>query len=123
MQNPNIPHLTINIVPPQDGQKYQVVEFHGELDKAGLSLISAQLNTLVENFPYAHLVFNFSDLNFINSEGIGLLMTLHSHLTNMGKNLILVAAKANVKDVLNVIGILNVLKTFYSIEEFLKNNQ
>ncbi len=122
MQNPNIAHLTTNIVPVIDGQSYQVVEFHGDLDQAGLSLISTQINTLAENFSYEHLVFDFGDLNFINSEGIGFLMTLHSHLANRKKSLVLVAAKAHVKDVLGVIGILNVLKVFESMGEFLKNN-
>lgn len=131
MQNPNIAHLTINIFPVDrskaevnnNEKSYQVVEFHGELDKAGLILIVAELNALVENFPYEHLVFDFSDLNFINSEGIGFLMTLHSHLANRKKSLVLVGAKAHVQDVLKVIGILNVLQLFNTVEEFLQNKQ
>jgi len=112
------PVLTINIQPPDDKKVYQIVELKGDMDKEGLILVKSQLEELTENFPYKYFVFDFSGLNFINSESIGFLMALHSHLIKSKKILVVTAAKAHVKDVLSVIGILSVIQYYDSFEAF-----
>ncbi len=102
--------------PDKDG--FTIVSFKGELDKAGLDVVKEELNKLAEEFDSKYLVFDFSELNFINSEGIGFLMTIHYRLTKREKELIVVGAAEHVYDVLKVIGLLSVMKHFKTIEEF-----
>lgn len=120
MHNPNLPHLNINLMPSV--KNYQVVSFDGDLDRAGQNAIQEQIDKLVSNFSYTFLVFDFNNLNFINSEGIGLLMTIHAHLVKTKKGLIIIRAKSHVKDVLGAIGIFSLLPYYETLEDFLKKN-
>lgn len=120
MKNPNDPNLEIRL--PPAGSNYQSVEFYGDLDKAGQNIVQERIDKIVSDFNYPFLIFDFSNLNFINSEGIGLLMTIHSHLVKTNKELVIIGAKSNVKDVLDVIGIFSLLKYYRTLEDFLGNN-
>jgi len=108
------------IVPVQTGNDYQIVELHGEMDKAGLKTVKDDLLDYVEHFPFGYLVIDLTNLEFINSEGVGFLMTLYSHLVKIKKNLVLIGAKSQVKDVLSIIGILNFIPYHDLIEDFLR---
>jgi len=118
--NPYEPNITIAIHPPDEEKNYQIVELSGDMDKQGLAKIKPQLEQLSENFSYQYLVFDLSHLNFINSESIGFLMALYSHLVKMKKIFVITDAKEHVKDVLSVIGILGIIQYYDSIETFKK---
>ncbi len=111
------PSIDMKISEP-DAAGYVVVKFSGELDKAGLEVVKEDLNKLTESVNEKYLVLDFSDLNFINSEGIGFLMTMHYRLSKKEKDLVVVGAAEHVYDVLKVIGLLSVMKHFGSLEEF-----
>lgn len=113
-----LPTLTLDIQDPDAQKNYQVVAFHGDMDKAGLGLVKDKLESLVSSFHHKYLVFDFSALNFINSESIGFLMALHSHLVKESKNLVIISASEHVKDVLSVIGILAVITYHDNLDTF-----
>ena len=113
-------NLNLTILPSPNNGKYQVVKFAGDLDKAGLQSIQEKIDALVESFSQPYLVFDFSDLNFINSESIGFLTTIHSHLIKNNKSLVLIQAKANVKDVFTVIGLFTFISYYDSLAAFLE---
>lgn len=114
------PLLTLNVAPPDEKNLFQVAELHGEMDQAGLLAVKAQLEQLVDNFPCRYLVFDCKDLAYINSDGIGFLMSLHAHLVKDGKGLVIVSTKPNVQDVLMAIGVLSVFEYHSSLEDFKK---
>lgn len=114
------PMLTLKVQPPDIEKSYQIFELDGDMDKVGLDAVKEKLEGLAENFPYKYFVFDFTSLNFINSESIGFLMALHSHLAKMKKSLIFVSAKAHVKDVFSVIGILTLIEYHDTLEDFKK---
>lgn len=116
-----LPTLTLDIQDPDARKNYQVVAFHGDMDKAGLGLVKDKLESLVSSFHHKYLVFDFTALNFINSESIGFLMALHSHLVKESKNLVIVSASEHVKDVLSVIGILAVITYHDNLDTFKKH--
>lgn len=116
------PNLTIEVVQPSAEQNYQVITFNGDFDKAGLAEVKDRLEQAVDNLKKGYLLFDFKDLNFINSECIGFLMSLHSHMIKEKKVLVLVNAKNHVKDVFEVIGILNVIEYADSVEAFTKKS-
>lgn len=101
-----------------DKAGFLVVSFKGELDKAGLDVVKEELNKLSDETESRYLVFDFTELNFINSEGIGFLMTIHYRLTKKGQELVVVGAAEHVYDVLKVIGLLSVMKHYKTMEEF-----
>ena len=116
----DISAFEFNILQSRSNEDYQVVSFSGDLDKLGLNKVKPDLEKLVNGSSKKYLVFDFSRLSFINSEGIGFIMALHSHLVKNKQSLVVVNAIAHVKDVLSVIGILNVVEYFDSFEQFLQ---
>lgn len=112
--------LVITVKPLDDEKRIQIVEFDGEFDKAGYTDVHEQLNKSVKSFSGSKLVFDFTKLKFINSEGIGYLMEVHAHLVKEDKQLVLVGANAHVKDVFGTIGLSEIITLYPSMDEFLK---
>lgn len=112
-------NLQIAIAKPTDG--YQVIEFSGAMDKAGLTANKPAIENLVQSYSLNYLIFDMTRLDFINSESIGFLMSIHSHLVKSGKKLVVISAKPNVKDVFQVIGLFDVIPYFDSLKQFQDN--
>ncbi len=114
--------LTLEIQAPVAEKNYQLVAFDGEFDKAGFSAIKNQLDKFFKDFAAKTLVFDFANMTFINSESIGYLMEIHTHLAKKNQALVIVAPKANVKDVFEAIGIQQIVSVYKDLPEFLAKN-
>lgn len=113
--------IALDIKPSGHHKDYRLISFIGNLDKAGLDEVRAQIEEIVESVhDEKYLVFNFEDLEFINSEGIGFLLMLHTRLVKKDKKLIIVHAVDHVKDVLDVIGMLKIIDYYPNFEAFEK---
>lgn len=89
-----------------------IVEFHGEIDKSTIDIFKNTVTPLVEQNPSSRFIFDFTDLKFINSEGIGSLMAFHTRLVKREKKLILVGLQSNVRDVLDLIGLTKLIPNY-----------
>lgn len=115
------PNLDIDVQQVSDGQSFQVVKFTGEFDKAGHVEIRDELDSAVDNFSVKSLVFDFTGLRFINSEGIGYLMEIHTHLIQRGRQLVIVGLAPNIKDVFEAIGIKEIIPIYDGLSDFINN--
>jgi len=113
------PTLTITSKEVAAGQNYQVVEFHGDFDKAGYTDVRPELDKAVQGLNLIDLIFDFTDLKFINSESIGYLMEIHAHLVKIGKALKLVGPNAHIKEVLQTIGIAEIIPIYDDLNSYL----
>jgi stage II sporulation protein AA (anti-sigma F factor antagonist) len=118
MQNPNVSNLLIKVAVHKD-HDYTVVTFDGDLDKLGLESVRQQIDELVEKLETKYLVYDFTDLNFINSESIGYVITVYYRLIKKEKILAVVSASEHVKDVLQVIGINEMVGVYGDTKAFL----
>lgn len=114
-------NLTINLDEAKDEDKFQVVSFTGEFDKAGHSEIKEGLDSIVRDFKRVFLVFDFDNLKFINSEGIGYLMEIHTHLIKNDQKLVIIGLRDHIKDVFETIGINEIIPVFDDLDAFLNN--
>lgn len=112
------PSIAVEEKKSPKGQVYTVVVFKGDLDKDGLENVRGSIDEVVENLKSDMLVFNFTQLNFVNSESIGFILTVHYRLLKKQKKLMLVGANEHVKDVLDVIGLNKIISHFGSMSEF-----
>lgn len=100
---------------------YKVLAFSGEFDKAGFAEIKDSITEFVKNFDLKFLIFDFGNLKYINSEGIGFLMEVHTHLIQRGRKLIICGLNDHVKDVFQTIGISEIVSIFKSLSEFVNS--
>ena len=111
--------LKVDIKDAEDG--YQVVAFAGEFDKAGYSGIKTELTAFLKSFEKKSMIFDFSDLKFINSEGIGFLMELHTHLKKEAKHFVIVGSDDHILDIFETIGIKEVIPLHKNLKAYLQN--
>lgn len=117
MKNPNLPDLIVKSVPVKNNN-YMVLSFDGDLDKLGLESVRTQIDAIVDKLETKYIVFDFTSLNFINSESIGYLITIHYRLIKKDKSLVIVKASKYVEDVLQVIGVSDFIKNYESLADF-----
>lgn len=86
----------------------QVILFSGQLDKLGLEKIRKELEEMLEKSASKNFIFDFAELEFINSESIGFLVSLRAHLAKKSRNIHLIHLNSHVRDVLDTIGLLTV---------------
>ena len=114
--------ITVDIKPQGFKKEYRLVSFIGSLDKAGLTEVRDQIEEVTEAVrDEQYLVFNFENLEFINSESIGFLLMIHTRFVKKDKKLVIVDAVDHVKDVLEVIGMLKIVEYHPTLEEFERN--
>lgn len=122
MRNPNDANILLKVEDSQE-KDFVVLSFDGDLDKLGLESVKKQIDSIVENASKTWMVFDFTGLNFINSESIGFLTTVHYRLIKKDKRLVIIGASDHVFDVLQVIGITQFIKSFANLtafEDFIK---
>ena len=95
----------------------KVVAIIGEMDEASLDPLKAQLDPLLEDMNVKTILFNLSNLEFINSKGIGYLVSVHTHLSKDQRVLILAGANETVMDVISLVGLTTIIKYFGTVEE------
>ena len=113
------PNLNVTIEEPNKEKNYQIVRFSGEFDKAGHTEVRGHLDDCIENFQSKSLIFDFAALKFINSEGIGYLMEIHTHLVQRDKQLVVIGLNSHVKDVFETIGIAEIIPIYSDLDDFL----
>jgi anti-anti-sigma factor len=112
---------TLITVTPQDIQpnsNYQVFAFDGELDKSNLPVISEAIKDTFEN-NIGNVIFDFTKLKFVNSEGLGFIVSLHYKFSKINKKLHIIGIQPNIQDIFNLIGIPTIIKCSNTLEEAL----
>ena len=109
--------LSLKFVTDVRDTDYEVVEFHGELDKSTQESAEKQILELLGTYTRRWLILDLSDLKYINSEGIGFLVSLHTKLTKKEQQLLLCSVASNVSDIFEVIGLGRIIQTFPSVAE------
>jgi stage II sporulation protein AA (anti-sigma F factor antagonist) len=110
--------LTVNI---SDGPNVasKVVLLTGEMDETSIESIRQQLDPVLNDQNVKTLVFDLSKLEFINSKGIGYIVSVHTHLSKDKRELILTCASEAVMDVISLVGLTTIIKYFATLEEAL----
>ncbi|MEK7673335.1 MAG: STAS domain-containing protein [Patescibacteria group bacterium] len=117
------PNLTIDISTLGDFPSAKLVKFKGDFDKAGYGENKESIDAAVKDSEEKYLVFDFSELKFINSEGIGYLIEVHTHLVQRGRKLVVFGLLDHVMDVFKTIGIENVIPIYTTLNDFIVANK
>ncbi len=111
----------LEILVDNSDSRFLHISLKGDFDSYGIKEKGKELTTLVDNLKEMILLLDLSELNFINSQGIGQLLKFREGLSEKGQKLIIVNAKKNVLDVLNAIGIFETVTYFQTLPSFFKS--
>ena len=106
-----------------ENESCKVVMLEGEFDNEGYDNVRDTLDNLLEAYSkdakVKHVVFDFSDLKYINSQGIGILMEVQTKLLALDKKMVIVGLNSNVKDVFETIGMKEMTTIYEDLTSFL----
>jgi len=108
--------LHIQMAPQPDGAV--VVTLNGQLDIPGAGTLERQLTTLLVRHP-KHVVFDVTDVTFISSLAMGVLMTFRRGCTTHGGRITLAGAHPMIAGSLKHAGLQTLLPMSATVEEAL----
>lgn len=104
-----------------DGNKpgVKVVHLTGELDEVSVEQVKRDIDPHLNDTSVVQVIFDFTNLEFINSKGIGYLVSVHTHLAKDGRTMAIAGAVEAVMDVLSLVGLTNIIPYHKTLEEAL----
>jgi len=99
----------------------KVVALMGEMDESSIEGLKQNLDPILNDTNIKSLILDLSKLKFINSKGIGYLVSIHTHLSKDQRVLILTGANEEVMDVITLVGLTTIIKYFNTVEEATQN--
>jgi len=99
----------------------KVVHLSGELDEVSIEKLRTYVDPILEDKNVVKLIFDFAKLEFINSKGIGYLVSVHTHLAKDGRTLMLAGAVEPVMDVIALVGLTTIIPYYSTLSDALKS--
>ena len=94
-----------------------LVVYSGEITLDVTSGIKAEINEAMQSTDYKNLVMDLSNVSFIDSSGIGFLVSLNSRIRNAGKTFYLFKPSPQVVKTLELVQMIKYFKAIDSDEE------
>ena len=101
----------------EDVNGIKVVHIGGQLDESNIDEKVKDIYKVVEETPKGlSLIFELENLEYMNSKSIGYLTDLYGKITETGGKVAIASAKPNIVDILQVVGLTQLIQTFDTLE-------
>ena len=91
------------------------ISFKGEIDSSNVSKIKERINKLRRNYNPNKIYFNFEDVGFIDSAGIGLILGRYNEYRSEHISLVLVGVNKHIKKLFIISGINQLMDIYESV--------
>jgi anti-anti-sigma factor len=96
----------------------KLIKFSGQLDESNVDEKAQIIYDLIEQNPNnLNLILDLEDLEYMNSKSIGYLTDWYGKVYENGGKIVIAKAKPNILDILQVVGLTQLIKTYPTIEE------
>ena len=96
----------------------KIVKFSGQLDESNVDEKANMVYELIEKNPKnLNLIFDFAELEYMNSKSIGYLTDWYGKVYENGGKIVVAQTRPNILDILQVVGLTQLIKTFPTIDE------
>ncbi len=85
-------------------------EFSGELDNLQISKLKSKVIKLISKYQCRVVKFDFTDVEFVDSTGIGFVLARYNQIHDYGGKLVLVNVNSSVKKIFKLSGIFSIIK-------------
>ncbi len=109
--------LTLTITDYPDLPNTKLVFFDGDFDGYSEETIAGLQDEVDKSDPESRMIFDFSDLNYLNSFAIGQLVAWHNIMDTKHGKILIVGINKNIQDIFSVLGIESVFKIYSSLDE------
>ncbi|MBI5152336.1 anti-sigma factor antagonist [Candidatus Peregrinibacteria bacterium] len=96
----------------------KLVTISGQLDESNIDEKSKQIYDLINQIPQnLNLILNLENLEYMNSKSIGYLTDWYGKISSANGKIVIMKAKQNIADILNVVGLTQLIPMFTTVEE------
>lgn len=99
--------------------KYKIIPLQGQVDENNLHLFNQTVEPLLESH-HDYLVFDLAELDLMNSHAVGYLHNTHKKLKANNKQMAFVKANREILEILEHVGLIEIVPSFDSEEELVK---
>jgi anti-anti-sigma factor len=112
-------NITIeDLASAQPDRVVKIVKISGQLDESNVDEQSKTIYDLLTANPQnLHLIFDFSELEYLNSKAIGYLTDWYGKVSATAGKIAIAAAKDNIVDILNVVGLTQLITCHPNLDE------
>lgn len=96
-----------------------VAALHGELDHHTAKDVKDLIEEIIKNRGVKNLVFDFSDLSFMDSSGIGVIVGRYKLVCSIGGKVAISGASKTVEKLITMSGISRLINTYPNVDEAL----
>ncbi|MCL0081273.1 anti-sigma F factor antagonist [Peptococcaceae bacterium] len=86
-----------------------IARLTGEFDLSVTDEIRSELDDLIDTTKVKHLIFNLSQVNYIDSSGLGIILGRYKRLSKHGGKMALVNPQFQVKKILELSGLMTIM--------------
>ena len=97
-----------------------VVKFAGDIDNLVCPSYKNKLETVIEENKYQRVIMDFTNVTFIDSSGIGLILGRYNQLKKHKGNLYMSGVNKQTEKLFNIAGLWTILEKYDSIDQALK---
>lgn len=101
-----------------EGRAGKLIHVVGQLDESNVDEKAKEIYALIEATPQnLNLIFDFAGLEYMNSKSIGYLTDWYSKVSTSGGKVVVAAARENIVDILQVVGLTQLVNMYASVDE------
>ena len=89
---------------------YTYIEFYGDIDDSVCPKYKQEISDLIENNKNKNVVFDFNEVTFIDSSGIGLILGRYNQLKSHRKKLYVINTNNQIKKLFKISGIYTIIE-------------
>ncbi len=103
---------------PQPDMTAKIIKFSGQLDESNIDQNSKTIYDVIAQHPKnLYLLFDFTELQYMNSKSIGYLTDWYGKINEEGGKAVILGAPATILDILQAVGITELIKCYNSMDE------
>lgn len=96
----------------------KVIKIAGQLDESNVDEEAKKIYDLIEQNPKnLNLILDLEELEYMNSKSIGYLTDWYGKVFENGGKVMIAKAKPNILDILEVVGLTQLIKNYSTVEE------
>jgi len=100
------------------GKSLTVAKFSGQLDESNIDQLIMEIYKAIELTPKnLNMIFDFENLEYMNSKTLGYITDIYGKISENGGTIVITKAKANITDILQVVGLSQLIPLLFSNEE------
>jgi stage II sporulation protein AA (anti-sigma F factor antagonist) len=96
-----------------------VVKFIGDVDNLVCSPYKTKLETVINENKYKKVIMDFSNVTFVDSSGIGLILGRYNQLKKHNGNLYMTGVNKQNERIFNIAGIWTIVDRYDNVEQAL----